>query len=97
MEHRSTGGQSFDGLEFSAVDLYREQKTRTHGFIIQKNRARAANPVFATDVCSRKTEIIADKVGQELARLHNTPIKTPIDCHFDFLLAHLLLVSLPYS
>ena len=70
VEFVGVGRQPFDGLYCRAIGLHREQQTRAHRLAIQQNRARAAHAMLTADMGAGETEIVAQEIRQEFARLH---------------------------
>src|SRR5439155_16992384 len=65
--------QALDRAELGAVGLDGEHDARARGLAVEHDRARAADPVLAADVRAGESEILADEVDQELARLASPP------------------------
>ena len=52
------------------MQLHRKKQTGTHAVAVQKNRASAANTMFAAYVSACKPEFAAQEVGHEETRLN---------------------------
>ncbi len=53
------GRHCFDGGDFGAVGLHREDEARAYGFAVEQDRARTAHAVFAAEMCSGEAAIDA--------------------------------------
>src|SRR3990170_4708862 len=62
--------QTFDGGDFGAIGLNREEDARANDSPIQKYGAGAAHAMLAAQVHPGKAEILPEKVSQGFARLH---------------------------
>ena len=61
---------TFDGGDFGTVSLGSEEQTGAHRAAVEQHRASAAYAVFAPDVGSNQTEIMAYEINQRTARLN---------------------------
>ncbi|MND83769.1 hypothetical protein D3C80_756420 [compost metagenome] len=57
-------GQGLDGLDTPLVPLYREHQAGTHGDSVHQHRAGTANTVFASDMDTGGTEVVAQEVAE---------------------------------
>ena len=66
--------EPFDGGDAAAVGLRREHQARADGGAIDDHRAGAAHAMLAADMRAGEQEIVTQKVAQQQARFHATPI-----------------------
>src|SRR5437899_7579110 len=57
-------GQSFNGYDRCAVRLHRQHQAGTNDLAVHAHRARPANPMLATDMCSSQLQMLAQEVRQ---------------------------------
>jgi hypothetical protein len=69
MQHAIIGGHSFHRGDRGAVGLHREHEARTHRLAVYQYSAGAARTVFAADMGSGQSQILAQCVGERTARL----------------------------
>ena len=61
--------QPFNGHDLGAVRLHREHKACTHGVAIDQDRTGPTYTVFASDMRSGQTQVIAQAIGKREPRL----------------------------
>ena len=64
--------QPFDGQDLSSVCLHGKQQTRPNSLAVEKNRAAAADPLFAAQMSAGKPKMVAQEVSQRQTRLHES-------------------------
>jgi hypothetical protein len=69
MQQAIIGGHSFHRGDRGAVGLHREHEARTHRLAVYQYSAGAARTVFAADMGSGQSQILAQCVGERTARL----------------------------
>ena len=70
-------------VDLAAGGLDRQHQARAHRPAVDDDRARAADAVLAADVGAGEVEVIAQEVGQRLARLHRAGARRAVDPHGD--------------
>src|SRR5205807_8837735 len=68
--HYSVLLEALDRLDLRVARLHRQQDARTHRLAVQQDGACAAHAVLAAEVCTRKAEVLAQRVGEGFARLY---------------------------
>ena len=71
--------QPFHGGDAAAVGLRREHQARADRGAVDDHRAGAAHAMLAADMRTGEQEIVTQKVAQQQARLHATPIGCAVD------------------
>ena len=61
--------QSLHGANIATLGLHRECQAGTCRYAVNGDRARAANPVLAADMCARRANLMAQRVGEQHAGL----------------------------
>ena len=69
MQRLGVGAEPSIVVDLGAVGLHREQQARAHRVAIEQHRAGAADALLAAHVGAGQAEVLADEVGQQLARL----------------------------
>jgi len=66
---RFCSAQSFDGHDFTTVNVRRQYRARAHGFTGDEQRASAANLDVAAELGARETKLIANHIEESHSRL----------------------------
>ena len=74
---------SLDGGDLRAGRLDREEEARADRQAVEPDRAGSADPVLAADMGARETEVVAEHVRQEPARLDATGEALAVDRELD--------------
>ena len=61
--------QALNGAYVVTIGLHGQHDARACGLTVEQDRARTAHPVLAPDVRAGETEILANEVAEEQARL----------------------------
>src|SRR3972149_8347629 len=61
--------QTFDGGDFGAIDLNRQEDAGANDSPIQKHGAGAAHAMLASQIHPGKAELLSEKISQGFARL----------------------------
>ena len=61
--------QAFDGVDRPAGDLGRQRETASNRAAVEEHGARATDAVLAAEMRSGQFEVLAQEIGQMLARL----------------------------
>src|SRR4030095_5604584 len=85
---RVADGEALDRLDRATAHLNGEQQARAHRRSIHDDRARAAYAVLAAQVGPRQLEIVAQEVGERLARLDRALVAPPVHGHLYRALVH---------
>src|SRR5262245_58986198 len=84
-----------------AVGLDREHDARARGLTVEQNGARAADAMLAADVRARQSEVLAQEVHQQLARLAAPVARDTVDGQTNddvlALVGHVIARSLQWS
>src|ERR1044071_9952765 len=70
---------AFHSFSLGAVHLHSEEQTGAHELAVQRNSASATNTVLAANVGPGESEIVAEKIGEKLARFHFPGVFMPVD------------------
>ena len=63
------GRQSLDGANIATLGLHRERQAGARRHAVDGDRAGAADPVLAADMRARRADLMAQRVGEQHARL----------------------------
>src|SRR5258706_1253823 len=80
--------QPLDGLDPLAVGLDGEHQARARAVTLDDHRAGAAHAVLAADMRARQTEVLAQKIRQQAARLDRALVGDAVDRHADRAVGH---------
>lgn len=62
-------GKPFNRQQIGTIGLYRQHNAGTHRFAVELDGTGAAHTVFAANMRTGQSEILAQKIRQQLARL----------------------------
>jgi hypothetical protein len=72
--------QAFNGIDAFAVGLHRQHQARANRLAVHSDRACTAYSVLAADMRSGRTDLVANKIGQQHTRLGKAFHRLAIQC-----------------
>jgi hypothetical protein len=88
-------GEALDGGDVRADRRDREHQARPDGLPVHQHRARAAHPVLTADMRARKSQVVAQRVGQQPTCGYRDVVGSAVDdqAYVVQVLAHRALIS----
>ena len=77
------GGKAFNGRDFTAIRLNREQGTTLDRLSIEVNGACAAPAGIATYVCACETQRVSQIMNEQRPGFNIVTVSSPVDLHID--------------
>ena len=72
-------GEPLHGTDLAALRLHGEQQARAHRLAVGQHGASAADAVLAPEVGAGQTAVLAQSIGQGLARLDGDAVLVAVD------------------